>query len=404
LLRFKIQNSKQRTTDNGQRTTDKLKILQISSAHSFGGGEKHLVDLTKGLIERGHDVCVALRPHSPLIERLEGINVFTVPLRNSFDILSASQLKKIIRDNEIEIVHAHLGRDYPLASFAARNTKAKLIITRHVLFSLNRLHRFTLSNVTRVIAVSKAVEKNLLEQKIFPQEKICVVHNGINTDRKGEREKGRKGEEAKNTLVSPSPLLPFSPSPLLPFSTVGTVGELNQLKGHEEFIRAAALLVKKFDNIQFVIVGKDNSKKKENAKRFEKLCEDLNIKERVKFIDWIEPLKDFLSSLDVFVSASRSESFGLAILEAMNCGVPVVATKTEGACEIIENEKTGLLVEVGDVEAISDTVESLLNDELKRKAFSDAARRVVRERFSLGKMIDETEKVYQEAHSSSQTV
>ena len=361
------------TTDNGQRTTDKrLRVLQISSALSIGGGEKHLIDLTRGLTERGHDVFVAVRPRSPLVERLEGIKVFTVPLRNSFDILSASQLKKIIRENEIGIVHAHLGRDYPLASFAVRNTNAKLIITRHVLFSLNRLHRFALSNVSRVIAVSKAVERKLLEQKIFPKEKIRVVHNGVEIM---QSKSDDKSSHSKSFLV-------------------GAVGELNQLKGHEEFIRAASLLAKRFDDIQFVIVGKDNSKKKENAKRFEKLCEDLKIKERVKFIDWVEPLKDFLTSLDVFVSASRSESFGLAIVEAMNCGVAVVATKTEGACEIIENEKTGLLVNIGDVEAISNAVEVLLKDEAKRKMLGDAASQVVGERFSLEKMICATEEIY----------
>lgn len=350
-----------------------MKILQISSARSFGGGEKHLVDLTNGLIKRGHDVYVALRSGSSLHERLEGINVFTLPLRNSFDILSTSQLKKIIRENEIEIVHAHTGRDYPLAALAVRRTKAELIITRHVLFSLSRLHRLTLSNVSRVIAVSKAVEKNLLAQNIFPKEKIRVVHNGIEINNE------QTIKTSRNTFL------------------IGTVGELKELKGHEEFIRAAALLVKKFDDVHFVIVGSDNSKKKVNAQKFEKLCVDLKIKERVKFINWIEPLRDFLSSLDVFVSASRSESFGLAIVEAMNCGLPVVATKTEGACEIIKSEKTGLLVDVGDVNAISNAVESLLKDKEKRKALGDAALQDVCERFSLEKMIEETLEVYQDA-------
>lgn len=354
-----------------------MKILQISSARSIGGGEKHFVDLIKGLAERGHDVYVALRHYSPLRERLEGIipneNIFAVSLRNSLDVLSASQLKRIIREHEIEIVHAHAGRDYPIAALAARRTNAKLIITRHVLFSLSRLHRFTLSNVSRVIAVSKAVEKNLLKQKIFPKEKIRVIYNGIEINDE------KIAKESKSTFL------------------VGTVGELKELKGHEEFIRAAALLVKKFDNISFVIVGKDNSKKKETARKFEKLCDELKIKERVRFVDWVEPLKDFLASLDVFVSASRSESFGLAIVEAMNCSTAVVATKTEGASEIIEHEKTGLLVDVGDVGAISDAVEMLLKDETKRKTFGDAAERVVRERFSLERMIEETEKVYKES-------
>lgn len=378
----------QQTADSGQRTAGKLKILQINSARSFGGGEKHLVDLTKGLIDRGHDVYAAFRSGSSLCERFEGIlaheNMFTVALRNSFDIVSASQLKKIIRENEIEIVHAHTGRDYPLAALAVRRTNAKLIITRHVLFPLSRLHKLTLSNVSRVIAVSKAVEKNILVQKIFPKEKIRVVHNGI--DISDAEQFSVKQIKSDNKSSHSKGFL------------IGTVGELKELKGHEEFIRAAALLVKKFDDIHFVIVGSDNSKKKENTRKFETLCVDLKIRERVKFIDWVEPLREFLSSLDVFVSASRSESFGLAIVEAMNCGVAVVATKTEGACEIIENEKTGSLVDVGNVEAISNAIELLLNDEAKRKALGYAAMQDVRGRFSLEKMIEETEKVYQEMH------
>jgi len=376
-----------------------MKILQISSAHSFGGGERHLVDLTKGLIERGHNVFAALRPDSSLSERLDGVNIFTVPLRNSFDIFSASQLKKIIRENEIEIVHAHLGRDYSIASLAVRRTNAKLIITRHVLFSLNRVHRLALSNVSRVIAVSKAVEKRLLEKKSFPKEKTRVVHNGINIESKGEEEKrrwedGEMGRWGETALFNKS--LPFSSSPHLPISFVGTVGELKPLKGHEEFIRTAALLVKKFDNTRFVIVGKDNSKTKEYLRALEKLCDDLKITKRVHFVGWVENISAFLQSFDVFVSASRSESFGLAIVEAMANGVAVVATKTEGAREIIEDNKTGLLVDVGDVEAISNAVESLLKDEVKRKALSDSARLDAENRFSLKAMIDATEKVYAE--------
>ena len=218
------------TADSGQQTADKLRILQISSARSFGGGEKHLVDLTKGLVERGHDVYAALRHFSPLIERLENIvpkeNIFAVSLRNSFDVLSASQLKRIIREHEIQIVHAHTGRDYPLAALAVRRTNAKLVITRHVLFNLSRLHKYTLSNVSRVIAVSKAVEKNLLEQKIFPKEKIRVVHNGIEINRVSEEASVRAGDVSANKVI-----LHFSPSPLRPFS-IGTIGELKELKGH----------------------------------------------------------------------------------------------------------------------------------------------------------------------------
>jgi glycosyltransferase involved in cell wall biosynthesis len=105
----------------------KLRILQISSAQSLGGGERHLADLANGLARRGHDVYVALRPKSPLIKELAGLvnkNITTLPLRNSLDAISARDLSRLVRRNKIQIVHAHMARDYPLAAYAARANAA----------------------------------------------------------------------------------------------------------------------------------------------------------------------------------------------------------------------------------------------------------------------------------------
>src|SRR5688572_20405531 len=101
-----------------------LKILQISSAQSVGGGERHLIDLVDGLVQRGHELHVALRPNSPLIGELRdveqrrsaNIEVAPLPLRNSIDAFSARTLSGLVRRNKIQIVHAHMARDYPLAS------------------------------------------------------------------------------------------------------------------------------------------------------------------------------------------------------------------------------------------------------------------------------------------------
>ena len=117
----------------------------------------------------------ALPARSPLSEALNALpaqNIFTLRLRNALDITSALELARLVRAHQIENVHAHLARDYPLAALATkRNRHAKLIITRHVLFPLNKLHAVTLSHVARVIAVSRAVERALLAQKIFPAHK-----------------------------------------------------------------------------------------------------------------------------------------------------------------------------------------------------------------------------------------
>ena len=121
-----------------------MNILQISSASSFGGGERYVADLTTALVARGHDVYVAVRPGSPLPRHLQlsPEKILSLPLRNALDVQSARELEKFVRRKRIEVVHAHMARDYTLASYAARrNSRTKFVVTRHVLFKLNRERR-----------------------------------------------------------------------------------------------------------------------------------------------------------------------------------------------------------------------------------------------------------------------
>jgi glycosyltransferase involved in cell wall biosynthesis len=129
-----------------------MKILQICSARELGGGERHLADLANGLARRAHDVYAALIPASPLLAELSSVppqNIVELPMRNSLNVASALKLARFVRQNEIEIVHAHVARDYPLAALAARRAGARLVLTRHVLFPLNRIHRLTLRRTRR---------------------------------------------------------------------------------------------------------------------------------------------------------------------------------------------------------------------------------------------------------------
>src|SRR5688500_11089348 len=157
-----------------------MRILQINSAKNFGGGERHFVDLTNGLAERGHELFLAVAPDSPILEKLPEIpekNILRVKIKNALDVFAARAIAKFIKQNKIEIVHAHTGKDYLPASLAVRFApQAKLVLTRHVLFPLKALQKFALKNVSKVIAVSSAVEANL--QKTFPKEKILTIPNG----------------------------------------------------------------------------------------------------------------------------------------------------------------------------------------------------------------------------------
>jgi glycosyltransferase involved in cell wall biosynthesis len=364
-----------------------LKILQISSAQSLGGGERHLADLANGLARRGHDVHVALRPSSPLLAELKELpqqNVTTLSLRNSLDVGSARRLSGLVRRNEIQIVHAHMARDYPLAAYAVRkNPEACLIVTRHVLFPLSRLHRITLSRAARIIAVSQAVASQLRSDRIAPAEKISVVLNGIDADK---FKKARAEFDRRKFLR----IWELPDETLL----VGTVGELTPLKGQKEFLLAAARIARQYPDGYFIIAGIDHSPDNKNQALLARLIVELNLTDRVRLVGWLEDLAQLYCALDVFVSASHTESFGLAIAEAMASGKAVVATETAGAKEIIQDGLTGLLVPVGDVDGLTESIVTLLNDRQRRIQMGIAAQNAVSMQFSVERMIDETEEVY----------
>ena len=364
-----------------------MKILQISSAQSLGGGERHLADLANGLVGRGHDVYVAVRPKSPLINELRDIaeaNITTIALRNSLDAKSARDLSKLVNRNRIEIIHAHMARDYPLAAYAAgMNPGSRLVVTRHVLFGLSRLHRITLSKVARIIAVSQAVASQLRTDAIVPPEKISVVLNGIDTARfQAARQRFARREFLSSWKLPEDSML------------VGTVGELTPLKGQEDFLRAAVHVLRQQPDAYFIIAGIDHSRGNEHRARIEQLIDELNLRERVRLVGWMEDLAQLYCALDVFVSASHTESFGLALAEAMASGTAVLATETEGARELIQPGESGILVPIGDIDKLAEAILVLLKDRDSRSRLGTNAQQAASAKFSVERMIAETEAIY----------
>jgi glycosyltransferase involved in cell wall biosynthesis len=283
-----------------------------------------------------------------------------------------------------------MGRDYPLAALAARRASgAQLVITRHVLFPLHKLHRIMLSRVARVVAVSQAVAHSLSAQGLFPAHKISVVTNGIDLKRFEEAERSSGRETFRQSAgVAPGRRL------------VGMLGEIKPLKGQEEFLRAAATLARRFMDVDFIIAGSDTSRTGEHLAHVERLITKLDLRGRVHLTGWLDDAAPLLTSLDLFVSASHTESFGLTIVEAMASGLAVVATETMGAREIIEDGVTGVLVPVGDAGALCSAITKLLEDVDQRRRIAIRARRTARERFSLERMVDETEQIYREVLSA----
>lgn len=314
-------------------------------------------------------------------------------MRGALDLRGAHRLARLAREREVEVIHAHVALDYVPAAIAARRAHdSRLLITRHVLFPMSRVHRHTLSNVSRVIAVSEAVARSLRAQNIFDDDKIRVVANGVDLHRfaraRAEFESESKDcERTSQNFGATGRVL-----------RVGMVGELSEVKGQEEFVRAAALVAERFgDGVEFVIAGEDASRSGGYRARVESLIAELNLNERVSLLGRRDDIERVFASLDVFVSASRSEAFGMAMAEAAACGVPVVATATEGAREIVEEGLTGQLVPVGDVRALAASILSLLEDQELRHSLGVRALETARRRFGLERMVEATERVYAEA-------
>lgn len=355
-----------------------MRILQICSARDIGGGERHVADLANSLVERGHEVFAAVNPNTPLIDRLHSLpkeNIVELPMRGAADVLAAERLAQLVRENAIDIIHAHLARDYPLAALAsARSGRTPFVLTRHVLFPLGKVHRLLLRRAARVIAVSKAVDESLRDAKIFDSSKIVVIHNGIDAARFSQ-----KTPRARSAGY-----------------VVGTIGHIAAIKGQDIFVKAASIIAGKRNDVEFAIVGEDKSSDGASRASLEASIAQLGLRGRVRLTGWDDDVANTLRSFEIFVSPSRSEPFGLVMLEAMAAGVPVVATGSEGASEIIEDGVTGILVPIADAEAMAAAILNLIDDSSLRQRLRENSLIEVDRRFSLEAMVAATEKIYGE--------
>jgi glycosyltransferase involved in cell wall biosynthesis len=357
--------------------------MYISSALTYGGGERHLVDLAREMTKRGHEVFVGLRPTNQWQSRFDFVppeRFLHVSVRNSFGMLSANRISRFLNKNNIDILHAHVARDYLAAAVAARSVKVRLVITRHVMFPMKSFHRLALRNVDRAIAVSPAMVEHL--ERIFPRNKIMVIPNGITCD--SAVDEGREKSVAFRSFHS----IPRD-APL-----VVTLGELKPLKGQRDFVLAANQVVRSHDDAYFVIAGKDNSIDQKFRRELKRLAKVLGLEDRTVWLDWLDDTSPLLAAADLFVSPSHSESFGLAILDAMAAGAPVVATATDGAKTLICD--TEALVPVRDPLALANAITRYLDDPDKRRELGARLASEARSKFSLSSMCDATERLYTE--------
>ncbi|MBV9216930.1 MAG: glycosyltransferase family 4 protein [Acidobacteria bacterium] len=359
-----------------------MKILHISSARTFSGTERHIADLTRELDNRGHENYVGLRPTSQWRERIPHIkdeNLLYVSIRNSFGMFSAKKIAKFVNERDIDIIHTHVARDYLAATSAARLAGARLVLTRHMMGALKPYYRVALRNIDALIAVSSPVRDQL--HKFFDPSRVHLISNGIRPVEADEERRETAGREFRALHGIPRDA-----------ALVVTLGELKVSKGQRDFVLAAQEAARDAPDVHFVIAGIDHTPDKRFRRELRRLVKVFGMEERFLWLDWLDDLTPLLSAADIFVSPSHEESFGLAILDAMFVGLPVIATETDGARELIAD--TNALVPVRDPLALAATIKHYIDHPQAAERLGNQLRHAAEERFSITTMIDRTEALY----------
>jgi glycosyltransferase involved in cell wall biosynthesis len=368
-----------------------MRILQVCSAEGIGGGEVHVADLTLGLVERGFHVELAVRPASRLPdlvaqmspERAAGLTWHRLPFRNAVDLSSTRGLARIIEQNRIDVVHAHVARDYPVVALAAApKHRARIVLTRHHYLPLkgNILYRRMLSKAT-IIAVSKSVRRTVVESLGVSPDQVFTIPNWIDLDRAAEPRERAAERHAYGVTRRVA---------------IALIGQITPLKGHEEFLSAAARIATARADVEFLVVGDDREPGAPFERRLRRRAKALGVDDAVRFLGYQQDLYGVLAAVDAVAVPSWNEAFSLVTVEAMAAGRPVVASDVGGLSEIIENEVNGLLIPARDEEALAAAMRRLVEDPALVDHLGQHARQAAT-RYARGPSIDKVIQVYMRA-------
>jgi glycosyltransferase involved in cell wall biosynthesis len=347
-----------------------VRVLFLAWQGARAGMERHLATLVRALPERFIKTVAFLSQGGPIADELaaEGVPIHVLGMRRSYDPRGAIRLLRLVRAGDFALVHDHstMAAAPILALGLAR---VPLVVTEHLSLAQRRLdqrvsYRLLSRFVDCFIANSDATRAELRALGI-PAAKLRLIYHGL-------------------SLPSHSALR----TPQSAFRTVGFVGRLEPEKGCRDFVRMATQVAAAVPDARFVITG-DGSQR-------ERVAADVaaaGLSARVQMLGAVADIERVYSTLDVLVSTSQRETFGLAILEAMAAGVAVAAFRVGGIAELIA-AGAGESITPGDVTALANVVIELLRDPSRRRALGARARERVAQRFTATRMADEVAQVY----------
>ncbi|CAN5510084.1 hypothetical protein BH10BAC5_BH10BAC5_16300 [soil metagenome] len=381
--------SKRKGYSNKNNSSDrnkKIKILQTIRQGSFGGGETYLFNLVCSLDKKKYEPVVLSFTEGNMVDKLRELGIKTYVIENllPYNVFKFNAVKKIIRDENIEIVHMHGTRAASNTLFPAKALNKKIIYTAH---------GWSFSSSKSLISekLRRLSEKNIVANSDFC---ICgseadietgkafktntefeLIRNSIDTEYYN-RERTSTHLKDELSLMDNTPIVSF-------------IGRIEYQKDPLTFIKAIPEVLNNFPDVKFFMAGEGSLKQScinEAAM--------LNIEKNIIFLPFTDDVRSFLAISDIFVLPSLWEVIPLALLEAMSMECCCVATDIEGTREAITNMKNGLLISRHSVYELSTAIILVLSSNELRSCLSKNARLKVKKDLDLKRLIQKNEIIY----------
>lgn len=373
--------------------TDPLRILITNSGRRWIGEVGHCALLHEALSARGHHVLLACRRGSALESYAEehGLNFIALEYHSQprpSDWTDLKRLEARVREQGIQIIHAHRGKDHWQGVLLARRCGIPLVRTRHVVTpaAQHAMNRWLYARGTQaLISVSAAAERSLGELA-----EACPVRAVIHSAVDGEKFHPRRRSEAWRRRG----LAEGAAEPVW----IGLIARMQRIKGQRPFMQAAAIVAAKVPEARFFLAGR----KGETYRRvFLKLAARQGFADRVEVEGMLEDLPEAMASFDIGVVASLgSEGMSRVTLEYMASGLPVVATRVGAIPELLQREgeePLGIVVPPGEPRAMAAALLELIGDPERRRRLGERGRAAVERHHNLDGWTASTLDVYRRA-------
>jgi L-malate glycosyltransferase len=384
----------------------RIQLVKFLTTFGVGGTEKQVANLTKRMDRRAFDVSFAcMNRWGELIQEIEdhqGIEVSEYPLESLYELNAFRQqwrFAKALRRGRTQILHSYNFYANMFSLPAAKLAGVPCIIASirdmGIYLSPAKLQaqKLVCRLADRIVVNAGAIRDWLVEQG-YPDDKIVVIRNGVDTSRFGGHD---DGAALRREFDIPSQV------PL-----VVMLARLNPTKGIDCFFESAARVRERHPDAHFLVVGECYTRNAEgeivvdDAYRLElkDRVMSLGLTDRVRFTGLRKDVPQILAAASVSVLPSISEGISNTLLESMAAGVPVVASRVGGTPEVIRDGEQGLLVPPGDPQATADAILTVLGDPALAARLAANGRRRVREEFSFEAVVRRTEELYRELLAS----